>query len=66
MYYWFRPAVHICESPDADRTICGATITGVSPTIRPLPEDADSVEYFDDRDAEACGNCRRVLSARRD
>jgi hypothetical protein len=28
MYYWFRPAIHICESPDADRAICGATVTG--------------------------------------
>ena len=63
MYYWFRPAVHICDSPDADRAICGTTITGVSPTIRPLTEDADPVEYFDDRDAEVCGNCRRILSA---
>ena len=66
MHYWFRPAVHICESPDADRAICGATITGVSPTIRPLPECGDPVGYFDDRDAEVCGNCRRVHSARDD
>ena len=65
MHYWFRPVVHLCESPDANRAICGATITGVSPTIRPLPGDADPVGYFDDRDAEVCGNCRRILSARR-
>ena len=66
MHYWFRPAVHLRESLDADRAICGATITGASPTIRPLPGDADPVGYFDDRDAEVCGNCRRVHLARCD
>ena len=66
MHYWFRPAIHLCESPDAGRTIYGATVTGASPTIRPLPEDADPVGHFDGRDAEVCGNCRRILSARDD
>ena len=64
--YYFRPAIHLCESPDAGRTICGATITGASPTVRSLPDGANPVEYFDDRDAEMCGNCRRVHLARCD
>lgn len=66
MYYWFRPSIHLCDSPDPDRTICGATITGASPTVRSLPDEADPVEYFDGRNAKVCGNCRRILASRRD
>lgn len=61
MYYWFRPSVHFCEGADAERTLCGAAVTGVSPTIRPLPEDSDPEELFDDREANVCGNCLRIL-----
>ena len=66
MHYWFRPAVHLCESSDADQAICGVAVTGLSPTVRPLPDDAVPVEYFADRDVEVCDNCRRINEARRD
>lgn len=61
MYYWFRPSVHLCESPDADRTLCGAEITGMSPTIRPLPNEAEAETLFDDRESNVCGNCKRIF-----
>lgn len=64
MYYWFRPQIHVCESPDADRALCGAKITGLSPTVRPLPSEADPVAHFEDRDAEVCGNCDRIYESR--
>ncbi|WP_254841340.1 hypothetical protein [Natronomonas marina] len=66
MFYWFRPPIHLCESADPERALCGARVTGVSPTVRPFPEDADPVEYFEDRNAEVCGNCERVREARRE
>jgi len=64
MHYWFRPSIHPCDSPDADRAIYGATVTGASPTVRPLPDGVDLVRHFEECDAEVCGNCRRVHSAR--
>ncbi|WP_336133534.1 hypothetical protein [Natronomonas amylolytica] len=62
MYYWFRPSVHFCEALDAERTLCGAEITGLSPTIRPLPDDADPEDLFADREATVCGNCLRIMT----
>jgi hypothetical protein len=62
MYYWFRPSVHFCEAPDAERTLCGTEITGLSPTIRPVPDDADPEELFADREANVCGNCLRIIT----
>ena len=34
-------------------------------TVRPFPDDADPAAYFEDREAEICGNCERMLEARR-
>ena len=63
MFYWYRPAIHICESSDAERALCGTEVTGASPTIRPLPEDATPSKYFDDHDAEGCEGCERIYTS---
>jgi hypothetical protein len=64
MYYWFRPPIHLCETADDDRALCGAEITGRSPTVRPLPEGAAAGQYFAEHDAEVCSNCRRLAESR--
>lgn len=64
MFYWYRPRIHLCQAADAERALCGTSITGLSPTTRPLPGDAEVPEYFADRDADVCGNCVRVYEAR--
>lgn len=63
MYYWFRPPIHLCSSVDTERTLCGTRVTGLSPTVRPLPADADTTTYFDDRAADVCPTCERVERA---
>ena len=65
MFYWFRPPVHLCESASPERALCGTPVTGLSPTIRSFPDDADPAAYFEDREADVCGNCERTLEARR-
>jgi hypothetical protein len=60
MLYWYRPSIHLCESPDADRTLCGTEVTGAAPTVRPFPKDATPSQYFSDRDAEVCEGCERI------
>ncbi len=64
MYYWFRPQIHLCESPDTERAVCGTPVTGRAPTVRPLPDGADPGAYFADHDAELCSNCARIHDSR--